>query len=93
MQILAAEALEKVQTIPFEFWWKSALFVAIFVAVVVALRKLARMNKVVLAVLAVVVFSIIGFNWIYQRNEPAFMTPVIDKMAPFFPTKGKHPGY
>ena len=91
--ILAAEALEKVQRIPFEFWWKAALGIAIFVAAIVALRKLANMNKVVLGVIIFVVVMIIGFNWIYQRNEPAFMTPVVEKIAPFLPSKGTRPGY
>jgi apolipoprotein N-acyltransferase len=89
----AAEALEKVQRIPFEFWWKAALAIAIFVGVIIALRKLANMNKVVLSVIVFVVVMIIGFNWVYQRNEPAFMTPFVEKVAPFFPSKGTRPGY
>jgi hypothetical protein len=44
-------------------------------------------NKVVLAVVVLVVLSIIGFNWIYERNEPAWATPVIEKIAEFLPSK------
>jgi len=93
MQILASDALQNVEKIPLEFWWKSAIFIAVFVGVIIALRKIAHMNKVVLAVICFVVLTVIGFNWIYQRNEPAFLTPVVDKIAPFLPTRGKHPGY
>ena len=92
MQILASDAVENVRSIPLEFWWKAALFVAIFVGAILAVRRIKRMNKVVLAVVVLVICSIIWFNWIYQRNEPAFMTPIVEKVAPFFPTKGKHPG-
>lgn len=60
------------------------------VAAVIVVRRVAHMNKVVLAVIAFVVVTIVGFNWIYERNEPAFLTPVINKIAPFLPSKGSY---
>jgi hypothetical protein len=47
------------------------------------------MNKLVLALIVFVVGGVLGFTWIYERNEPAFMTPIIDPIANsgFFPTK------
>jgi len=48
------------------------------------------MNKVVLTVIVLIVLSTIGFNWIYQRNEPAWATPVVEKLAGFFPSKGAY---
>jgi len=44
-------------------------------------------NKVVLAVVALIVVSVVGFNWIYERNEPAFLTPIVDKIAASSPAR------
>ena len=59
------------------------------IIVVVLLRKLAKMNKVILTVVVLLVASFIGFSWIYERNEPAWATPVVDRLAGFFPSKEK----
>lgn len=82
--------LEKLKHIPPEFWWKLGLVVLGIVVAVIVLRKLAGMNKVVMAIVVFVVVTVVGFNWIYERNEPAFLTPVIDKVAPFLPSKGSY---
>ena len=82
--------MDKLKQVPPEFWWKIGLAVLAIIVVVVVLQKVAQMNKVVLAVIAFVVVMIVGVNWIYERNEPAFMTPIIDKIAPFLPSKGSY---
>jgi hypothetical protein len=41
----------------------------------------------VLWAVGIVVVSSLGFNWVYERNEPKFMTPFVEKIAPFFPSK------
>lgn len=30
----------------------------------------------------------VGFQWIWERNEPRFLTPYVNLIAPFFPSKG-----
>ena len=85
---LAAAVSQRLQSIPPALWIKIGLGLLILVAAVVALRKLAGVNKVVLGVIVFVVLTIIGFNWIYERNEPAWATPVVEKLAAFFPSKG-----
>ena len=86
----APSALEKLRDVPPAFWLKLGLAVLAVVVVVIALRKLAQVNKVVLAVVLLIVFSAIGFNWIYERNEPSWATPVVEKLAEFFPSKGAY---
>lgn len=85
----APTALDKLKQIPPAFWLKVGLAVLAIVAVVIVLRKVAQMNKVVLTVVFLVFLSTIGFNWIYERNEPAWATPVIERLSGFFPTKAK----
>jgi hypothetical protein len=89
---LAVTALDKIEKIPPIFWLKALLGVVGFIAVIIALRKIAGMNKVVLAIIVFVVTTVVGFNWIYERNEPPFMTPFINKIAPFLPSKGSYSG-
>lgn len=87
MYPIAVTTAEKLQKIPVAFWINLALAVLIIIAVVIVLRKLAGANKVVLGVLSLIFVSVIGFNWVYERNEPKFLTPIVDKLAGFFPSK------
>ena len=83
-------ALDKLKRIPPAFWLKIGLAVLALIVLVILLRKLAGANKVIVAVVTLLVVSIIGFNWIYERNEPAWATPVVDKIAKFFPEKDSY---
>ncbi len=85
----SAKTADRLQQIPTEFWWKIGVGVLALVALIIVLRKVAKMNKVILAIVVALVTSIIGFNWIYERNEPAWATPVISRLAEFLPSKGR----
>jgi hypothetical protein len=92
MQFLAAAAASKsaadrLRDIPTEFWIKIGIGILILVAVVIVLRKLANANKIILTIVVLLVLSIVGFNWIYERNEPAWATPAVQWLAHYFPTK------
>lgn len=93
MYFLAAVAATKtpadrLREIPTEFWMKIGIGILILIGVVIALRKLAKVNKIVLTIVVLLVLSIIGFNWIYERNEPTWATPAVNWLANYFPTKG-----
>ncbi len=49
-----------------------------------------RMNKIVAGVIVFVVVTVVFFSWVYNRNEPKFMTPIVEKIAPFFPSAGAY---
>jgi hypothetical protein len=91
---LAAAAVEttldKLQKVPREFWIKMAIAVAAVIAAVIILRNLLKINKFVLGGAAFVAAGLIWFNWIYHRNEPRFLTPLINRIAPFFPAAGAY---
>lgn len=89
MLVLAATALEKLQAVPAKLWLNVVVGLLVFIALVIVVRKAAEMNKVVLGVIVFVVLSCVGLNWIYARNEPAFMTPFIERLATFFPSAEK----
>ncbi|HSI09934.1 MAG TPA: hypothetical protein VK985_15205 [Rariglobus sp.] len=87
--LAATTTLEKLQAVPFKVWVNVGMAIFIFVAVIILIRKAADMNKVVLSAIIFIILTSVGFNWIYARNEPKFMTPFIDPIAKFFPSAEK----
>jgi hypothetical protein len=85
----AATSADKLRQIPTEFWIRIGLAVLVVIAAVIVLRKVAKMNKVILAVVVLMGLSFVGFTWIYERNEPSWATPAVSWLSGFFPSKGK----
>src|SRR3954468_11756249 len=90
MLLLAVTALEKIQTLPPAIWGKIAIAILAFVLVIFLFRRVMKMNKIIAAVIVFVVFTVVFFNWVYYRTEPKFMTPMMDRIAPFFPSAGAY---
>ena len=86
----AVTAVEKMQTLPPAVWLKIGIAVAAFIIAVFVFRKVMRMNKVIAGVVVFVVFTVVFFSWVYNRNEPKFLTPLMDRIAPFFPSAGSY---
>lgn len=87
---LAITTMEKIQKVPRQIWINAAILVGLIVLSVIIIRRLREMNKIVLVIILAMAFSIVGFSWIYERNEPEFLTPTIDVIAQFFPSKGSY---
>lgn len=87
---LAVTALEKAQSLPPMFWAKVGIAIAAFILVVFLFRRIMQVNKIVAGVIIFVVFTVVFFSWVYNRNEPKFLTPIVEKIAPFFPTAGSY---
>ncbi|MFT3783557.1 MAG: hypothetical protein QM790_16205 [Nibricoccus sp.] len=87
-----ATPLEKLQNVSGQFWLKVILGAIIFGVFIFLFKKVMGMNKIILILICLVIFGVLGVNWIYNRNEPAFLTPIIDPIANsgFFPTKGTY---
>jgi hypothetical protein len=90
MLLLAVSAVEKAQSLKPEVWLKIGIAIAVFVAVIIIYRRLMKVNKVVGGVILFVVFTVVFFSWVYNRNEPKFLTPIVEKIAPFFPSAGSY---
>jgi uncharacterized membrane protein YqjE len=88
MLLFALTTMEKLERVPVEFWLKMFSIVTIFALSIVLMRSISQMNKVVLTVSILLIVTILGFNWVYERNEPKILTPAINFIAPFFPSKG-----
>jgi MFS superfamily sulfate permease-like transporter len=86
----AASAADTLKQLPPQTWLKIGIGVTALIVTVIVLRKVLKMNKVIMGVLVFVVGTVLFFSWVYNRNEPAFLTPIIEKVAPFFPSAGSY---
>ena len=86
--LLAVTTLEKLQAVPQRFWINAAIFIIGGWLAIMLLRHAAQMNKVILEMIILVSTTTVGFQWIWERNEPRFLTPYVNLIAPFFPSKG-----
>lgn len=90
MPLFAITALEKVKTLPPAIWLKIAIAVTAFCLTIFLFRRLMKMNKIIASIIVFVAGTIVFFSWVYNRNEPKFMTPIVEKIAPFFPSAGAY---
>jgi hypothetical protein len=86
----ATTTLDKLQKIPPAFWGKVGLGVAVVIVVFIIIQKVLKINKFVLGGVVFIGMGLIWFNWIYHRTEPKFLTPLVDRIAPFFPSAGAY---
>lgn len=86
MLLLAVSAMEKMKTLPPDVWLKIGIGVAALVISVLVFRRVMKMNKIIAGVIVFVVTTVVFFSWVYNRNEPKFLTPIVEKVAPFFPS-------
>jgi hypothetical protein len=76
--------------LPPNFLNKAAVLAAIAIFVIIVIRLLRRSNKIFLSIFLAVGLGVLFFSWVYNRNEPEFMTWLIKPIADsgFFPSKG-----
>lgn len=86
-----ATALDRLKAIPLDFWIRIGIAVLVLVALIFFLKKVAKMNKVVVAAVTFIAVTVVGFNWVYERSEPPWATPAVNFLAGFLPTKGPPP--
>lgn len=83
----------RLQQIPPGFWLGLGAAIVVLILLVLGLRRLARGNRSLMAIVVGLVASFVGFNWIYERNEPAWATPTVNFLSGYFPSKGKVEGH
>ena len=90
MLLFAVTALEKLQTLPPDVWLKIGIAVGGFIIAILVFRRVMKMNKIIASVIVFVVVTVVFFSWVYNRNEPKFLTPLVERVAPFFPSAGAY---
>ncbi|RXK54417.1 hypothetical protein ESB00_00525 [Oleiharenicola lentus] len=90
MFLFAVTAIEKLQSLKPDVWMKIGIVVGSFILAILLWRRIMKMNKIVAGVVVFVVVTVVFFSWVYNRNEPRFLTPLVNKIAPFFPSAGAY---
>lgn len=90
MPLLADSAVAKMKTLPPDVWLKIGIVILALIVGVVVFRQVMKVNKIIASIVVFVFCTIMFFSWVYNRNEPKFMTPFVEKIAPFFPTAGSY---
>ncbi len=86
---IAMTTLEKLEMVPARFWVNAVLLILAGVLAIVLLRHASHMHRGLLTLIILLMGSTLCFQWIYQRNEPRFFTPMANKIAPYFPLQGR----
>jgi O-antigen ligase len=85
MVLLAVNVMEKLRHLPRKDLANLVLVVLVVIIAILIIKQAAKMNRFVLFMILLVTMLVVGFTWVYQRNEPKILTPLVDGIAPFFP--------
>lgn len=89
MLLFAVGVMEKLQALPRKNLVNLGLAILVLIVAVIIIKQAARMNRFILFTIILVTLFVVAFTWVYQRNEPKFLTPFVDAIAPFFPSRPK----
>lgn len=90
MLLFATSAIEKMKMLPPDVWLKIGVAIGVVIIAVLVFRRVMKMNKIIAGVIVFVVVTVVFFSWVYNRNEPKFLTPLVERLAPFFPSAGAY---
>ncbi len=82
-------AWDRLRAVPKQTWINLAICVIAVIAIVKLWKVLRSINEFVPYIAALLASFLILFYWVYERAEPKFLTPVVEQLAHFFPTKGR----
>jgi hypothetical protein len=85
MLVFAVTTLEKVRGVSPRNLANVGLAILVIIVAVILIKMAARMNKIIFVMIMAVTAFVVGMTWVYHRNEPKFLTPLIDRIAPFVP--------
>ena len=91
LAILAAQSSvwDQIRRVPRQAWINFVICVLAVLIVVRLWRTLKRLNDYAPYFVAAIVTTTVFFFWVYNRTEPRILSPLVDRLMPFFPTKSK----
>jgi hypothetical protein len=78
---------ESLQPLYNQPWFPYALGVIGAIFAYSVFRTLSKLPRLVIYPIVGATCVIICMNWVYYRNEPEMLTPIVDAIAPWLPTK------
>jgi hypothetical protein len=86
MLVLAVEAEQKLRNLPVKTLVYFGLVILALIVVIVVIKRVAGVNRIMLLLVGGAALIVLALTWVYNRSEPKFLSPVVDKIAPFFPS-------
>jgi hypothetical protein len=86
----ASSTWENFRRIPTQTWLNLGICVLAVMLVVRMWRALKKFNDYAPWFAVGLCATTIMSYWTYERTEPRFLTPVVDRLTVFLPTKAKH---
>lgn len=86
-QVAISTVLE-IRTLPAGLWGRLCMLCLAGGALILAVnlcRAVARINRVVLAIVVLTGCSSLLFSWVHNRNEPRVLTALLDQVSLLFP--------
>ncbi len=87
---VSTSGMVKIQRIPSQVWINLGVCLLAVVLVVRLWRGLKKLNDFAPWFVLALSASTIMSYWTYERTEPQFLTPVVERLTLFLPTKAKH---
>jgi hypothetical protein len=73
--------------IPESDWLRFAILLLALLAVLQVVRLVSRVNRYVLFTIFFIGSITLISSWVHNRNEPAFLTPMVEIVQPWFPKR------
>lgn len=70
-------------------WLRFGILLLVLLAVLQVVRFLRSSNRYVVLFVVLVGGTGLMASWVHNRNEPQFLTPVVEIVAPWFPKRVK----
>ena len=80
----AQQILETYLGMSADFWVKVLIATVVLLLLLTVLKRLAQVGQIIGIVILLIVLVVIGYKWVCDRSEPAFMTPAVSFVASFF---------
>jgi MFS superfamily sulfate permease-like transporter len=80
---------EQLRRVPKETWINLAIGVVALVVLIRLWRALRQINEYAPYIAAVFTGAVLFLTMVYYRNEPRFLTPIVEPLTSFFPTKAR----
>ena len=88
--LAASSTWENFRHIPLQTWINLGICIVAVVFIVRTWRALKKFNDYAPWFAVALCASTIMCYWTYERTEPQFLTPVVEQLTMFLPTKAKH---
>ena len=90
MLLFAVNIIHQIKGLPRKDVINFGLGLLVLLVLIFLIKVAARMNKFILGIVVVVMIMVVLSTWVYERNEPKFLSPFVDSIASYFPNRLKY---